>query len=308
MLGQTKAEYKKLKTAMENDIMNRFPAISKHINAINIDKMHLSGDIRSAGIGIAMDSKACAKEALPLGVTPQKAIRMEEPSNGVKRYIDKAMDSLIKSGVSEAEAHKRVKDSLIPMMGFDPATKQYVISARAPEEEAKKLGVMDSLLEQTSIPMWNIGWLTKIFKQPFATSHAKNLVSVESFNKKEYSAFFRNIRPGIEYLSQFLIYDFLGNEEEAEDLINGDTSITKNRDDNSYSISSYPANFRPTGRVFCELFPKAYFCKHRDVTSRNAADEKKRIKRGLDSCSAEMCRYYSINNGTIQELFLDFFN
>lgn len=119
-------------------------------------------------------------------------------------------------------------------------------------------------------------------------------LSVDSFNKKEYSAFFRNIRPGIEYLSQFLIYDFLGNEEEAEDLINGDTSITKNRDDNSYSISSYPANFKPTGRVFCELFPKAYFCKHRDVTSRYAADEKKRIKRGLDSCSAEMCRYYSI--------------
>ena len=119
-------------------------------------------------------------------------------------------------------------------------------------------------------------------------------LSVESFNKKEYSAFFRNIRPGIEYLSQFLIYDFLGNEEEAEDLINGDTSITKSRDDNSYSISSYPANFKPTGRVFCELFPKAYFCKHRDVTSRYANEEKKRIKRGLDSCSAEMCCYYSI--------------
>ena len=119
-------------------------------------------------------------------------------------------------------------------------------------------------------------------------------LSVDYFNKKEYSAFFRNIRPGIEYLSQFLIFDFLGNEEEAEDLINGDTSITKNRDDNSYSISFYPANFRPTGRVFCELFPKAYFCKHRDVTSRYATDEKKRIKRGLDSCSAEMCRYYSI--------------
>ena len=119
-------------------------------------------------------------------------------------------------------------------------------------------------------------------------------LSVESFNKKEYSAFFRNIRPGIEYLSQFLIYDFLDNEEEAEDLINGDTSITKSRDDNSYSISSYPANFKPTGRVFCELFPKAYFCKHRDITSYGATDQKRRIKRGLESCSAEMGRYYSI--------------
>ena len=65
--------------------------------------------------------------------------------------------------------------------------------------------------------------------------HVYNL-SVESFNKKEYSAFFRNIRPGIEYLSQFLIFDFLGNEEEDEDLINGDTSISKNRDDDSYLI------------------------------------------------------------------------
>ena len=123
--------------------------------------------------------------------------------------------------------------------------------------------------------------------------HVYNL-SIESFNKKDYSAFFRNIRPGIEYLSQFLIFDFLNDEDEAEDLINGDTSITKNRNDNSYSISSYPANFKPTGRVFCELFPKAYFCKHQDVTSKHAIEDKKRIKRGLDSCSAEMCRYYSI--------------
>ena len=182
MLGKKQVSYTKLKTSMENDIGQRFPEISKHIHSINIDKGHLSGDIRSAGIGIACDSKVCTKEALPLGVSPQQAIRYEEPSAGTKRYIDKAMDSAIKSGLTEAEATKKVKDSLIPVMGFDPATRQYVVSARAPEAEAKKYGVTDSLLEQTSIPMWNIGWLTKIFKQPFATSHAKNLVSVESFN------------------------------------------------------------------------------------------------------------------------------
>ena len=63
------------------------------------------------------------------------------------------------------------------MMGYDRATGQYVVTARVPSQA----GVADSLLEQTSIPMWNIGWLTKIIKQPFATSHAKNLVSIESF-------------------------------------------------------------------------------------------------------------------------------
>ena len=182
MLGKRTVSYTKLKTAMENDIMNRFPAISQHISAINIDKNHISEDIRSAGLGMAMDSKVCAKEALPLGVNPQKAIRTEI-SDATKKYIDTQMDSLMKSGMSEAEAHKKVQDSLEPVMGFDPATKQYVISVRAPKSDSSIIGAnKDSLLEQTSIPMWTLGWLTNIIKQPFAPSHAKHLVSVESFN------------------------------------------------------------------------------------------------------------------------------
>ena len=181
MLGQTKkAEYTKLKTAMENDILNRFPTIAQHITSINIDKNHFSADLQSAGIGLAMDSKVCSKEALPLGTVARKPMRTEI-SEATKRYIDKTMDSLMQSGMSEADAHKKVQDSLEPVMGYDTATKQYVIGARAPQSDLAK-GVNDSLLEQTSIPMWNIGWLTKIIKQPFATSHAKNLVSVESFN------------------------------------------------------------------------------------------------------------------------------
>lgn len=183
MLGQKSTRsYAKLKAAMENDILNRFPTIAKHINAINIDNARmnpLSADIRSAGIGMAMDSKVCSKEALPFGVNPQKAIRTEIPES-TKRYIDTQMDSLLKSGMSEEAAHKKVQDSLEPVMGFDSASRQYVVSARAPQTSG--IIAKDSLLEQTSIPMWNIGWLTKIIKQPFATSHAKNLVSVESFN------------------------------------------------------------------------------------------------------------------------------
>lgn len=184
MLGQTKVQnFTKLKKAMENDIVGRFPNIAKHINAINIDNARmspLSADIKSAGIGMAVDSKVCAKEALPLGVNPQKAMRTEI-SDATKAYIDSQMDSLMKNGKTEAEAHKIVQDSLEPVMGFDPATRQYVVSARPPKSSIAGAN-NDSLLEQTSIPMWNIGWLTKILKQPFATSHAKNLVSVESFN------------------------------------------------------------------------------------------------------------------------------
>ena len=44
--GKKEVSYTRLKTAMENDILNRFPAISKRISAINIDKNHISADIR----------------------------------------------------------------------------------------------------------------------------------------------------------------------------------------------------------------------------------------------------------------------
>lgn len=173
MLGNNKElKCDKLKAAFAADIEARFPTISNHIASINIDRNHLSADIRGAGLGIAIDSKKCSKDAN----SASPAIRTEI-SDATKAYIDSQMDSLVKSGVTEAEARKRVQDSLEPVMGYDAKARQYVVSARAPLESK----VADSLMEQTSIPMWNIGWLTKIIKQPFATSHAKNLVSVESF-------------------------------------------------------------------------------------------------------------------------------
>lgn len=175
MLGQNKVKtYDGFIAKMEKDIEGRFPTISQHITAINIDKNHLSADIRGAGLYVNTDSNVCQKKNTADGKLAVREVITDE----LKTYIDKSMDSLMKKGVTEAEAHQRTMDSLEPVMGYDPKTQQYVISARVP---TKVEGQKDSLLEQTSIPMWNIGWLTKIIKQPFATSHAKNLVSVESF-------------------------------------------------------------------------------------------------------------------------------
>lgn len=177
MLGNNNVKtYTKMQTAMENDIVNRFPAISKHINAIHFDNAKFGGDLRSSGLYMNVDSKVCDKEATPKGFTPNAAYRVEM-SDATKRYIDKTMDSLISSGMSEEDAHKKVQDSLEPVMGYDASKKQYVLSAVSPNAYQK-----DSLLEQTSIPMWNIGFMNRIIKQPFATSHAKNLVSIESFS------------------------------------------------------------------------------------------------------------------------------
>ena len=161
MLGKSKRTYDGLIAKMENEVVDRFPAISKHINAIHIDNSKMSpmsADIKSAGLFCAVDSNKCTKEALPAGFQPTDAVVMKI-SDSAKAYIDRSMDSFIKSGMDEATAKKKVQDSLIPMMGYDPAKKQYIMTAIAPSADGK---VHDSLLEQTSIPMWNIGWLTRI--------------------------------------------------------------------------------------------------------------------------------------------------
>jgi hypothetical protein len=63
-------------------------------------------------------------------------------------------------------------------MHFDSKAGQYVIT---PTINGVPGATADSLLSGTAIPFWNIGYLTKIFKQPFTQSFAKNLVSVEGF-------------------------------------------------------------------------------------------------------------------------------
>lgn len=182
MIGKNKGKsYDKLIATMENDINTRFPTISNHIHAVRVEKGSehpIGADVRSAGIFMQCDSNVCTKEALPLGAVRRDAI-VKKVSDSAKAYIDRSMASLMAGGMSEADAQKKVQDSLVPMMGYDARNRQYVMCACAPGADGK---VCDSLLEQTSIPMWNIGWMTKILKQPFATSHAKNLVSVESFS------------------------------------------------------------------------------------------------------------------------------
>lgn len=97
----------------------------------------------------------------------------------------------------------------------------------------------------------------------------------------------------MELLGKLAIYDILG-ENDAVDLLEGDTSIEWKRDSKIYKISQYPANRKPTGREFCELVPQVYYTKHCDITTTRLDEKKKRLKRGLDSCASALSRYYSI--------------
>lgn len=118
-------------------------------------------------------------------------------------------------------------------------------------------------------------------------------LAVKSFNKKDYTSFFRNIRPAIELIGQLVIYDILG-ENDAADLLEGATSIEWKRDTKTYKIIQYPPHHKPTGREFCELVPQAYYSQHSDVITTRFDENKKRLKRGLDSCAGALSRYYSI--------------
>lgn len=128
--------------------------------------------------------------------------------------------------------------------------------------------------------------------------HDFNL-AVRSFNERDYTSFFRNIRPAIELLSKVLILDFIKDEETAWDVIDGNLSFYKTSM-NGYELQEGDEGYRrkpkPTGKTFPLLISKAYLYKHNDMCD-TTDPAKSRIKRGLESCSSELARYYDIASG-----------
>ena len=118
-------------------------------------------------------------------------------------------------------------------------------------------------------------------------------IAVKSFNEKDYTSFFRNIRPAIELLCKLAIYDILG-KSDAVDLLEGKTSIEWKRDTRTFKIIQHAPHHKPTGREFCELVPQVYYFKNSDVVTTRYDENNKRLKRGLDSCAGALSRYYSI--------------
>lgn len=121
--------------------------------------------------------------------------------------------------------------------------------------------------------------------------HDYNL-AVDCFNKKDYTSFFRNVRPAIELLCKLVIYDIINNDVTSADIVEGRKTIQKGRD-NIYFLDTRPASRRPTGSTFTAIFSRAYFMYHPDVYSARENIQKKRLRMGIESYSAELCRWYS---------------
>ena len=121
--------------------------------------------------------------------------------------------------------------------------------------------------------------------------HDFNL-AVDCFNKKDYTSFFRNIRPAIELLCKLVIYDIIKNDVISADIMEGRKSIQKGRD-NIFFIDTRPTSRKPTGSIFTAIFPRVYFMHHPDVYSAREDVHKKRLKFSIESYSSELCRWYS---------------
>lgn len=121
--------------------------------------------------------------------------------------------------------------------------------------------------------------------------HDYNL-AVDCFNKKDYTSFFRNIRPAIELLCKLVIYDIINNDVTSADIMEGRKSIQKGRD-NIFFLDTRPTTRKPTGSFFTAIFPRAYFMHHPDVYSAREDIQKKRLKLSIESYSSELCRWYN---------------
>lgn len=121
--------------------------------------------------------------------------------------------------------------------------------------------------------------------------HDYNL-AVDCFNKKDYTSFFRNIRPAIELLCKLVIYDIINNHDTSADIMEGRKSIQKGRD-NIFFLDIRPTSRKPTGSIFTAIFPRAYFMHHPDVYSSKDDVHKKRLRLSIESYSSELCRWYS---------------
>lgn len=177
----TSKSFGKFAELAAQDLEKQFPNSMKHIDNISIGKatesasgianaaFKMGNAVKDSGVYINADTTTksyYANEQRP-------AVRMEM-ADEVQQYVADSMDKLQNEGKTAEEAKKAVKDSMKTIMQFDPATKQYVMKSVVK-------GINDSLITQTQIPYWDIGFMNKIFKQPYTKSFAKEMVSVEGF-------------------------------------------------------------------------------------------------------------------------------
>ena len=157
------------------DLVQTFPEITeKRIDTLSVG---YGNRIPSAARSHALYAEQCDSGIIrPYAVNNgnEKPLVRVEADPMVAERTARAIDSLLKHGRTLDSAKKIVAKEVIPVFTYDATEGQYVI-------RPYMKGVNDSIIQNSSIPYWNIGILNKIFKQPYTKSKAYRMVSVESF-------------------------------------------------------------------------------------------------------------------------------
>lgn len=118
-------------------------------------------------------------------------------------------------------------------------------------------------------------------------------LAAELFNEKKYDRFLRNIRTVISSLSIFMIYDMLGNDDDACDLVDGNTTII--RDKGKYLIQESTIR-KPSSRDYSLLMYKTYLSIHPDYCAANAELTKKELKAAMIGYGEGLTGLYSVTS------------
>ena len=118
-------------------------------------------------------------------------------------------------------------------------------------------------------------------------------LAVVFFNDKDYESFFAHIRPSIELICKLIILDTVGDNEDGHDVLEGYQVIIGGRGV-EYKIKIDNNSRRPTGSALAIVAQNALFYSHRELQASFLDNDKKRIKRGIESYRNVLVQLYSV--------------
>ena len=116
-------------------------------------------------------------------------------------------------------------------------------------------------------------------------------LAIDAYVNKDYTLFFRNIRPAIEWLSKMLIHDFLQDEELANQIIKGKAYFWRDKDFETYKMISRDKPIQ--GSTYAAILPSVYYYKHTDIAFERFDEKKIRLRKSLESNTSYMYQVYS---------------
>ena len=118
-------------------------------------------------------------------------------------------------------------------------------------------------------------------------------LAVVFFNDKDYESFFVHIRPSIELICKFIILDAVGDNEKGHDVLEGNQVIIGGKGV-EYKIKIDNNSRRPTGSALAIVAQNALFYSHRELQASFLDNDKKRVKRGIESYRNVLVQLYSV--------------